>query len=125
MSKLSEYLALIPKALPNSKEIIIGIMKAVELKYNLLPEDEKSEIVKRRIICKECPFNSNNAKISEEYFILMGKNYDTDREDEHCSFCGCGLNTRTSSLTSNCGIETWNDNNPTKKLSLKWRSYAK
>jgi len=124
MSKLSEYIALIPKALPNTMEIVSGIVKGVEMKYNTLPEGERAEIIKRRLTCKGCPFNSENAKTSEEYKELTGKPYITKRKEEHCSFCGCNINMRTASLSSSCGVETWNKNNPDKQLPLKWTIYG-
>lgn len=123
MSKLTEYLSLIPKGLPNAGEIVSALTNEVYLKYNKLPEDEKEEILKRRVICETCPFNSQNAKSSQEYKSLTGSNYKTNRTDLHCSFCGCGIKTRTAGLGADCGISTWNKDNPNKQLPLKWTKY--
>ena len=119
MSKLSEYVSLLPEAFPSSIKIMKAIINDVKLHYNHLPEEKKKEIIRRRKICKECPFNSRNSEYSKEYYLLTGAHYRTDREDEHCSFCGCPVTTRTASLGSNCGIEFWNKNNPSKQLELK------
>ena len=121
MSKLLEYAALIPKGLPNSLHIIEAIVNEVKLKYDVLPEEEKEEIVKRRVICNTCPFNSENSPISEEYHQLTNTHYKTRRKDKHCSFCGCEINLRTSALKKNCGAEVWNDNNPEHKIELRWK----
>lgn len=124
MSKFSEYLKLIPKGLPNSKEILGGIINNVSLKYDLLQEDEKEEIIKRRICCTTCPFNNINAASSEEYFNLTTVHYKTKREDDHCSFCGCPIEIKTASLHANCGIEDWNERWPDKKIELKWKAIS-
>lgn len=124
MSKLSEYLALIPKGLPNAMAIVEGISNNVKMRYNHLPENEKEEILKRRIICEGCPFNSKNAVSSQEYKTLVGESYETKRIDLHCSFCGCPIEVRTGSLKKPCGIEAWNENNPNNQVPLKWNIYG-
>mgnify|MGYP001594690488 CR=1 FL=1 len=53
--------------------------------------------MRRRLICKACPFNSNNAE-----------NYKSDRIDEHCIMCGCTITRKTAALTANCGIDCCN-----------------
>ena len=88
----------------------------------MLPDDEKEEIIKRRICCTTCPFNNINAKTSEEYLSLTTIHYKTKREDFHCSLCGCPLEVKTASLYANCGIEEWNESWPDKKLELKWKA---
>ncbi len=120
MSKWKEYLALLPKALPNSLQIIEAIANEVRMKYDTLPESDREEIIRRRVICNGCPFNSENSPTSEEYHTLTKTHYKTRRKDKHCSFCGCELNLRTSSLKSNCGAEAWNRNNPENEITLKW-----
>lgn len=114
--KLIEYLKLIPKGLPNIVEIVRGLINNVELKYDRLPEDIKDEIIRRRVICLSCPYNSINAKTSEEYFSLYREHYATEREDEHCIFCGCPIEVRTASLDCNCGAEEAD-------LPPKWEKY--
>lgn len=123
MSKFTEYLKLIPRGLPNSKEILESIIKGVQLSLDKLPEDQKEEIIRRRIICMSCPFMSQNAKTSEEYKTLTGRNYKTARNDQHCSFCGCELNMRTRALNSECGLNTWNADHPENTVLLKWTKF--
>lgn len=121
MSRYIEYLKLVPKGLSNPKEVLEGWINDYNFK-DLKPE-EIEEIVKRRAICEECPFNSIKAKTSEEYKKLLGINYATDRDDLHCSICGCPISKKTASLSSSCGLETYNNNNPDNIQQLKWSSY--
>jgi len=125
MSAIGEYLKLIPAGLPNSAKIVESIVSNVKLKLDTLPEDEKEEIIRRRVICATCPFMSKNAVTSNEFKELTGRNYKTHRTDDHCSFCGCGINIRTSGMSNKCGIETWNKDNPNNQLPLKWKEHGK
>jgi len=121
-SKIKEYVKLIPRGIPNITKIVSGIVSNVELKYGFLREDERLEIIRRRIICEGCPFNNRNASSSEEYLKVTKGHYDSKREDFHCSFCGCPIEIRTASLQSDCGIEYWNSINKN-TLPLKWEKY--
>lgn len=120
MSKLTEYLNLIPKGLKNPMKILDGIYNEIKLENNLLQEDEVDEILRRRLICQSCPFFSLNAQSSEEYYDIFKEHYQTDRTDSHCSVCGCNEKLKTSSLDSNCGLDT---DEKTKHLELKWNKY--
>lgn len=121
MSAIVEYLKLIPKGIPNSTLIVESVVNQVKLKLDMLPEEDKETIISRRIICATCPFMSKNATTSKEFKELVGYNYKTHRADEHCSFCGCGISTRTSGMANDCGMETWNRDNPNNKQPLKWQ----
>lgn len=123
MSKWVEYLKLIPEGIKNPQAILEGVINDVKFSYNLLDEDKKEEIIRRRLICEGCPFMSENAKTSSEYKEVTGTNYKTQRKEEHCSFCGCPLKTRTASLDKTCGISAWNKNNK-EQLPLKWDVWA-
>lgn len=124
MSRLIEYIKLLPEGLKNAPSVVEGIVNNVKLEFGTLDEDKKEEIVRRRVICKGCPFMSENAKSSKEYKELLGSSYTSDRTDEHCTFCGCPLETRTASLTKPCGISSWNKNHKDNTLTLKWEAYA-
>jgi hypothetical protein len=65
----------------------------------MLKEEEQQEIVRRRLICATCPFNSSNA---------VKDGYKTNRIDEHCIMCGCTITRKTNSLSSDCGISCCN-----------------
>jgi len=125
MSKISEYLALIPKGIPNALDIVKAIKVNSQMEHGSLPKDKLNEIVRRRIICASCPFNSENAKVSDEYESLIGANYKTTRNDVHCAFCGCPVNIRTAALNKDCGMSSWNEDHPDQKLTLKWDKYEK
>jgi hypothetical protein len=120
MSIYTEYLKLVPRGLKNIDGVIEGIKNNIKLNNGSLPEDLQEEILKRRLICQYCPFMSENAKTSKEYFELFNEHYNSQRTDEHCSICGCPLSTRTASLSSNCGLEHYN-NTHENKIELKWQ----
>lgn len=120
MSNLIEFLKLIPKGLPHADKVLEGVVNQVKMKFKSLSEEEQNEIIKRRLICQSCPFNSYLAKESKEYKELTGSNYQPKKDGLHCSFCGCPYETRTASLSSNCGAEEWNNENPNNQIELKW-----
>jgi len=73
-------------------------------KNHLAPAEYLKESIltvsnERLAICRECPFNSINAKAAGTY-----KSF---RTDEHCTDCGCPLITKTKSLSSNCPQHKW------------------
>lgn len=117
MSALKEYLKLLPTALANGDKIVEAVVNKVKGKFDLLTEEEQEEIVKRKLICEHCPFNSKNASVNSDY--------KSDRPDDHCIFCGCNIDFKTESLSSNCGIENYNRNHPNEKMDLKWVAYKK
>ena len=118
MSKFIEYLKLVPKGLSNPKQILEGWIN--DYNFDNLEPKEVKEILKRRAICHSCPFNSLNATTSQEYFDIFGKHYETDRDDTHCSLCGCPDKKKTASLDSECGISS---EPKTEHLPLKWNKY--
>lgn len=122
MSKFTEYLNLIPKGLKNPLKIIEGISNEIKSEFNLLTEEEQNEILRRRLICQQCPFYSLNAKTSKEYLDIFGEHYKTDRTDTHCSVCTCNEKLKTSSLDSDCGLNT---DEKTKHLELRWTKFNK
>ena len=125
MSKLSEWINLIPKAIANPEKIIEGMLNSVKNEFKLLPEDEQEEIARRRLICTSCPLMSLNATTSEEYKTLYGENYKTDRTDLHCACCGCNIALKTPSFGSNCGLTEYNRLHPENIQELKWKIYEK
>lgn len=125
MSKLLDYLKILPKGLANIDKVFEGVVNDVKLKYNMLPEDQQEEIIRRRLICQTCPLNSINAKLSEEYKALFKDGYSNDRDDLHCSICSCNIELKTSSLASDCGLAYYNENNPENKQELKFTKYNK
>lgn len=125
MSRLKEYIALLPRGLKNPGKILEGIYNEVLLTNKLLSKEEQDEIIRRRVICEGCPFLNVNAKTSAEYFSMTGENYTSKREDKHCSSCGCPIGTKTSSLSSDCGITVLNAKFPKKKQPLFWTKFKK
>ena len=125
MNPFKEYTKLIKQGVKNADKIVEGLSYKALKRFNLLNEQDKHIIEERMDICLNCPYNSINARTSSEYLELTGNQYETNRPELHCSLCGCILDLKTSSLSSACGIEHWNEENegnPEKQLSLKWTS---
>lgn len=113
MSALQEYLKLIPLGLKNPKQVLEGILN--ELNNENLSEDVKQEIARRRLICAGCPFMSKNAE------KITGKEF--ARKESFCTLCSCPIQTKTASLTSYCGANTYNENHPENPQEVKWFPY--
>jgi hypothetical protein len=120
MNPFADYIKLLKQGVKNTDKIVEGISMKTLKEFNLLNDEDKHTISDRMDKCIDCPYNSRNAKVSTEYLALYNKPYTTGRADFHCSLCGCLIELKTASLSSNCGIETWNERNPTKEMELKW-----
>lgn len=127
MNKLLELLQLLPKGLANADKVVEGIKNNIELNMGNLPEDQRDEILRRRVICRGCPYFSLNLfEDSSEYEKLYKKPFKSSRKGQsYCGICGCPENTRTASLSSNCGLESYNKQHPENQQELKWKSYSK
>ena len=101
-------------------KVMEGMSNKIAKDFKLLSVEKQNIIADRMDVCLNCPYNSRNAKTSDEYRELVGRAYDSERPELHCSLCGCFIEAKTASLSSNCGIEAWNGNNPTRVLELKW-----
>ena len=119
MSKLSEYLALIPRGIKNLPQILEAVATQTKMEFGMLPDEKQEIIIGRRMICATCPYMSKNAK---KGFVIDNRErqlYKTDREDEHCIWCGCKTSTKTSHFQSKCGIDIYNQEYGT-NVPLKW-----
>ena len=115
---LKELKLLIPKVISNSGSIVNGIVNDVKNNIGILNDDVSKEIERRRVICKECPYNSTNA-IADGW-------YSSTRIDLHCALCSCNIEFKTASLESNCGAKWWNEKNEkVEKLPVRWEAYNK
>lgn len=115
MSKFTEYLKLLPHALTNFEEIATGWLNVVRMELGNLPEDQLEEVARRRVICSQCPFMSENAKKGD---------YKSAREDEHCVLCSCPIKGKTANMASVCGAKYYNTTHPDKQpLEVKWVAY--
>lgn len=99
-------------------------MTSVKNEFGQLSEQEQEIIAERRLICSQCPFMSNNAKTSKEYFEAFGKHYETSISEDHCSQCGCFIKLKTSSLSSDCGAKGYKDQNGN-DLEVRWEKITK
>jgi hypothetical protein len=124
MNPYKEYMALSLKGLKNLNKVLEGVATKTANQFKLLSNEKQNVIAERMDICIKCPYNSTNAVTSPEYLQLTGEHYSTTRTELHCSFCGCICTYKTASLSSDCGIETWNNSNPNKPekhLELLWK----
>lgn len=96
------------------QKVVEGISNAVKLEHGLLPEDEQEEIIRRRLICQTCPMMSANRE-----------GYTSKRKDEHCTMCSCPIQTKTASLSSDCGAVTYNERHPEDPKPILWTKYIK
>lgn len=113
MSKLTEYLKLLPKGFKNLDKVIEGLSNQIRMEIGTIPKEDEEIIIGRRLICSQCPFNSVNA-------VKLGT-YATKRTDPHCILCGCNINAKTASLESDCGANDHNKKFPNKApIPLRW-----
>lgn len=120
MNPYKEYMALSLKGLKNLNKVLEGVATKTANQFKLLSNEKQNIIAERMDICLKCPYNSANAVSSPEYLQLTGKHYSTTRSELHCSFCGCICTFKTASLSSDCGVESWNASNPNKQIELLW-----
>lgn len=123
-----DWLKLAKEGLPNIDKIAEGYINNIKEKNNLLSEEEVEEIVKRKLICEQCPLFSLNAfKDDTEYQNLFKKPFTSaykNREGERfCGSCGCPEKLRIYSLNSNCGLSSYNEKHPNNKQPLKWEAF--
>ena len=124
MSLLSEYIELAKRGLPNIDKIMEGLWNETKSLYGSLPEDEQEEIIRRKLICRDCPLYSLNVlKDDSEYRRLYDKGHESERKGRFCTICGCPENTKTSSLSSDCGLTEYNKEHPENIQVLKWTKY--
>jgi hypothetical protein len=99
-------------------KVVEGFVNDIKLEFGELRQDEVDEIIKRRLICETCPLNS---KIATEQGW-----YVTQRDDFHCTCCGCPISRKTASLMSSCGADYHNLTKPEEpQLQVKWIAYDK
>ena len=120
MNPYKEYMALSLKGLKNLNKVLEGVATKTANQFKLLSNEKQNIIAERMDICLKCPYNSTNAVSSPEYLQLTGEHYSTTRSELHCSFCGCICTFKTASLSSNCGVESWNASKPDKQIELLW-----
>lgn len=122
MSKFSELISLLPKALGHPDKIIEGWINDAKIENGTLSDEDLKIVLERRSICSTCPLNSFNLKTNGSlYQELYEKKFETTRTDQFCSCCGCPINRKTASLSSNCGLESLNEEKNL-NLELKWKA---
>lgn len=115
-SKLKELKVLVDRVVENPTAVAKGIINDAANSLNILDEAKQKEIAKRRDICKNCPYNSDNAKLAGWY--------QSERPDLHCSLCSCNIDYKTACMECDCGADWYNKNNKINQtLEVKWFAY--
>lgn len=120
---IGEYLKMVKDGIKNGDKIIEALKTSALLKNgnqgHVITDEAIAEILRRKEICSNCPFNSRNAKVE--------RNYTSSLPFEHCTLCKCRIgydDSKEYCLSCNCGIEEWNRRNPDKTPQLlKWTSF--
>ena len=122
VKNIGDYLHAVKAAVQNKDKIIealrisAAIKNKVELKHDIEITDEVvAEIMRRKDICRECPFNSDNAR-------KLGI-YDSPLPYTNCIHCSCRIgydNSKEYCASCSCGLSVFNANNPDKAVPLKW-----
>lgn len=120
VKSIGEYLEVVKRGIQNKDNIIEAIRTASEIKNKTgeISDDAIAEIMRRKDICANCPFNSKNAeKIS---------GYKTVIPFQHCIHCFCrigGEDSKEYCLSCKCGISEYNKHNPGNEKPLKWEPF--
>lgn len=120
MSKLKDWLTVVKNGIINGDKIIEAIRISSMVKNGTATDEQVAEILRRKEICANCPFNSKNAEANGLKKL--------DVPFEHCIHCACrigGEDTKEYCLSCNCGLKVWNKNNPDKQIPLKWTAIIK
>lgn len=120
MGKLQDIINTVSNGLKHPESVLEGWVNDIKMENGSLTENEINLILKRRIICEECPLNSIKAKTSKEYFDLYGSHYESSLDFLHCSICSCPIKKKTACISCHCGLTEYNDKNPDNFQNLKW-----
>ena len=92
-------LKILPKIITNAPQIIEGVSNQVKMHYGTLLEDEQEEIIRRRLICSQCPLMSDNVRNDESAYIsLYNKPYNDKRKPHLASLIVAGQISREDAL---------------------------
>lgn len=120
MSAIKDYLNIVRAGIKNGDKIIESLVVASQVKNGTASEGAIAEILRRKEICANCPFNSKNAK--------RDRGYNSSIPFEHCTLCLCRIgadDSKEACLSCTCGINEWNKRNQDKPpMEVKWGPYT-
>jgi hypothetical protein len=96
MSKFKEFFNMREKIWKNLPNIAEGFYNAFLDDLDVLPEEKKKEAEHRIETCTGCKYMSYNAK-------AQGLST-TEREDPHCTICGCLMKKKAFSFSEECPL---------------------
>lgn len=116
---LKEYTEVIMNGIANGDKIIEALIVSAKAKNEKINAEALAEILRRKEICAECPFNSKHA--------IASGTYTSSLDFQHCILCKCkigGEDTKEYCLSCNCGAEVFNTMNPhLPAIQVKWKAF--
>lgn len=115
---IGEYVKMVKDGVANGDKIIEALSISAQVKNETISDEALAEIWRRKDICAACPFNSRNAKTA--------KTYNSSLPFEHCILCKCRIgydDSKEYCLTCTCGVQVWNEKNPTQQMEVKWEAF--
>jgi hypothetical protein len=119
-----EYLDMVKNGFKNKDKIIEAMQVSAMIKNGKIgnglevTNEAVAEILKRKDICAECPFNSRNTN---------KETYKSNLPWEHCTLCKCRIgydDSKEYCLSCVCGAEAWNEMNPDMEpMEVKWTAF--
>lgn len=103
MKRLKDTYDMLRKGVNNLENVVSSNINYYKDVFGALPEHQKDEAQRRLAICTNCPFNSKNRWWTD----TQGNehtHYNTTREDEHCTACGCPIEKKIFSFNEKCGL---------------------
>lgn len=118
-----EYLDMVKTGFKNRDKILEAMQISAQIKnkddHSEISNEAIAEILRRKDICAECPFNSRNGKQKGTYTSSLPY--------EHCTLCKCRIgydDSKEFCLSCNCGAESWNEAHPKlKPIEVRWKSF--
>lgn len=123
IGSIGEYLDMVKKGIQNGDKIIEAVQTAAKVKKGNPEEispEAVAEIMRRKEICKACPFFSRNKERQAGYKSAL--------PFSHCTLCKCRVgydDSKEYCLSCKCGLSVWNESNPDKpQQKLKWDTFV-
>jgi hypothetical protein len=125
IKSIGEYVNAVKLGFQNGDKIIEAMQVSAQVKNSeegkqtTVTPEALAEIMRRKDICADCPFNSRAGKANGSYTSSLPY--------EHCILCKCRIgydDSKEYCLSCNCGALGWNQDHPNlKQLEVRWTSF--
>jgi hypothetical protein len=119
LKTIKEYTEVIVNGIQNGDKIVESLVTGAKVRNKTISTELLAEILKRKEICKGCPFNSLNA--------LKDGVYKTTLDFQHCILCKCRIGYEDSKEfcgSCECGAAAFNKMNPhLPPIEVKWTAF--